>query len=284
LLIYIITTGIIARTLTAPQDRIAINMRAYPSHSNMMTLGLSLVKKGGIRSLWVGNGVNCVKDGPRSGILFTSYQIYKKHLIQDPNNPRLLESFVCGALAGATSVTGVYPLFVVQARMASAEKGRYNGILDCLKKTIRAEGVRGLLRGYDAAVGGIALERGLSMMVYLQLQNMFSRDGTPPSVAQNLCYGAVGALFAQSITAPAQVVMVRTMVQGESMGMPVVYNNAFDCFHKILYGAPSFNIRAEGFRALFRGLPVQLLKTVPGTAIQFAGFDYFSKQLRPLTG
>jgi solute carrier family 25 phosphate transporter 23/24/25/41 len=279
-------SGFFARTLTAPQDRIAMNMRAglISSNSSMISVAKTLVQRDGFRSLWVGNGVNCIKDGPRSGVTFLAYERYKPFLMKDPRSPTLLEKFMCGGLAGYTSMTLTYPLFVAQARIAVAEKGYYTGLADCLTKTVRVEGLRGLLRGYDAASLSVVPERGLSLMAYMTLRDLLIDKGQSPTLVQTLSCGAVSSFIAQTLTAPMQTVMVRTMVQGESFGRPVVYNNVFDCFRKIVFGDIKMNLRAEGYRALFRGLPAHLMKMIPGTAIQFAAFEYFSEKMQPYTG
>lgn len=280
--------GSIARTMTAPQDRVAMNMRAGSAltagHSSMFTVGRAIVRREGIRSLWVGNGVNCIKDGPRSGMCFLAYEKYKSLLVEDVKFPTLLEKFTCGGLAGFTSMTLTYPLFVAQARIAVAERSRYSGLVDCLNKTVRVEGIRGLLRGYDAAALSVAPERGISLMAYMTLRDNFVEEGQCPTLLQSLSFGAISSFVAQTVTAPMQTIMVRLMTQGESFGRPVVYHNALDCFRKTVRGAPRLNLPAEGYRALFRGLPAHLLKMIPGTAIQFAAFEYFSELAQPYTG
>lgn len=252
--------------------------------SSPLTVAKELVKKGGIGSLWIGNGVNCIKDGPRSGLTFLAYERYKELLLQDPGKPNILEKFMCGGLAGFSSMTLTYPLFVAQARIAVAEKGTYSGLIDCFRKTLSVEGIRGIIRGYDAAALSTAPERGISLMTYMTLRDYFVREGNSPTVAQSLGFGAVSSLVAQITTAPMQTVMVRLMTQGESFGRPVVYYNAADCIRKIVCGAPNLNLPAEGYRALYRGLSAHLFKMIPGTAIQFAAFEFFSDLVQPITG
>lgn len=281
-------SGSLARTLTAPQDRIALSMRAgsavIQDGRSMLGIAKEMVKHEGMRSLWVGNGVNCIKDGPRSGITFLSYERYKNIMLSDPQQPTLIAKFGCGCMAGLTSMTLTFPLFVAQTRIAVAQKGHYSGLLDCLRKTVAVDGTRGMLRGYDAAALSTGPERGISLMTYMTLRDVVTQDGGNPTVFQSLALGAVSSLIAQVATAPMQTVMVRLMTQGESFGRPVLYNNAADCFRKIIWGLPGEGRRGEGVRALYRGLLPHLLKMIPGSAIQFAAFEYFSEVVQPITG
>ena len=265
-----------------------MNMRAasssVSSKGTMVSAARKLIKREGIRGLWVGNGVNCIKDGPRSGITFLAYERFKSMFLNDPKKPNFSEKFMCGGLAGYTSMTLTYPLFVAQARIAVASKNTYTGLIDCLGKLMRQEGLKGLMRGYDAATLSVVPERGISLMVYMSLRDIMVQERRTPTVGQSLAFGAISSFVAQCATAPVQTVMVRLMTQGESLGRPVVYHNTLDCFRKIIYGSPSLKLHAEGYRSLYRGLPAHLLKMIPGTAIQFSAFEFFSDFVRPFTG
>lgn len=57
-------------------------------------------------------------------------------------------AFVAGAVAGPVSWIGVMPLDVLKSRLqADPERRRYGGVLDCARKTWRAEGLRAFWRG-----------------------------------------------------------------------------------------------------------------------------------------
>ena len=46
----------------------------------------------------------------------------------------------------------VYPMYVLQARMAIAEPGNYKGIWDCARQTVRKEGATALFKGYSPSL------------------------------------------------------------------------------------------------------------------------------------
>ena len=64
-----------------------------------------------------------------------------------------------GGAAGATSLTVSYPLEYTYTRMAADVGGHYTGIIDCLTKTVKTDGVLGLYRGYGPSVAGIVVYR-----------------------------------------------------------------------------------------------------------------------------
>jgi solute carrier family 25 (adenine nucleotide translocator) protein 4/5/6/31 len=68
-----------------------------------------------------------------------------------------------GGAAGATSLCVVYPLDFARTRLAAdigQKEGRhYNGLLDCIKKTVKSDGIGGLYRGFFVSVNGIIVYR-----------------------------------------------------------------------------------------------------------------------------
>ena len=48
----------------------------------------------------------------------------------------------------------VYPLETVKTRLQAAPQGYYGGIVDCMSKIVRSEGMMGLYRGLGTALVG----------------------------------------------------------------------------------------------------------------------------------
>jgi len=73
-----------------------------------------------------------------------------------------------GGLAGASSLAFVYSLDYARTRLAndskSAKKGgerQFNGLVDVYRKTLAADGIAGLYRGFAISCVGIIVYRGL---------------------------------------------------------------------------------------------------------------------------
>lgn len=69
-----------------------------------------------------------------------------------------------GGAAGATSLCFVYPLDYARTRLgadvgATAAERQYTGLVDCLKKTVKSDGIVGLYRGFSVSVQGIIIYR-----------------------------------------------------------------------------------------------------------------------------
>ena len=76
----------------------------------------------------------------------TLNSVLKDKIFQDVESPTLFERFMLGSIAGASAMTAVYPMYVIQNRLAAATPGQYNGMLDCARRT--AQG------GWKACYGG----------------------------------------------------------------------------------------------------------------------------------
>lgn len=155
--------GAVSRTCTAPLDRLKVLMQVpdltpwggggsvgplligsdlwprqvHGSRSN--TLGglcggfRQMIREGGLRSLWRGNGINVIKIAPENAIKFMAYeQVGSVHVVSaalrpDPGPPvpqiKLLmgshqdslgisERLLAGSLAGAIAQSSIYPMEV----------------------------------------------------------------------------------------------------------------------------------------------------------------------------
>ncbi|XP_072607408.1 mitochondrial adenyl nucleotide antiporter SLC25A24-like [Vulpes vulpes] len=125
--------GAVARTCTAPFDRLKVIMQVHSTKSRRMRLigGFEqMLKEGGIRCLWRGNGVNIFKIAPETALKIGAYEQ------------------------------------VLKTRLALGKTGQYSGIIDCGKKLLKQEGVRTFFKGYSPNLLGILPYAGIDFAVY----------------------------------------------------------------------------------------------------------------------
>ena len=98
--------GAVSRTSTAPLDRLKVHLQV---HGGRKDLSLSdamryMVREGGVKGLWRGNGVNVIKIAPESALKFWAYDEIKKCIKGDDNRElSIYERFCAGSLAGSIS-------------------------------------------------------------------------------------------------------------------------------------------------------------------------------------
>lgn len=130
-----------------------------------------MLREGGVKGLWRGNGLNVIKIAPESALKFGAYDEMKR-LIKGRDNRDLFiyERFMAGSFAGAFSQTVIYPLEVLKTRLALRKTGEFNGILDCARKIYKVEGFKVFYKGFWPNLFGIIPYAGIDLAVYETLK------------------------------------------------------------------------------------------------------------------
>ena len=161
--------GAVSRTITAPLDRLKIMLQVHGGRKKLRIVDAFsyMLKEGGIRGLWRGNGINIIKIAPESAVKFAAYDFFKRK-IRGPTDRDLLisERFCAGSLAGGVSQTVIYPMEVMKTRLALRKTNEFNGILDCAKQLYQNGGLRVFYRGYIPNLLGILPYAGIDLAVY----------------------------------------------------------------------------------------------------------------------
>ncbi|PWA24060.1 hypothetical protein CCH79_00019117 [Gambusia affinis] len=242
--------GAVSRTCTAPLDRLKVLMQVHASKTNSMRIGsgfLQMIREGGVRSLWRGNGINVIKIGPESAIKFMAYEQVRpgsepgQNVVKPLQIKRLIgsnqetlgmtERFVSGSLAGAIAQSSIYPMEVLKTRLALRKTGQYSGILDCAKHILQREGVAAFYKGYVPNMLGIIPYAGIDLAVYevsgpepgrrggsATLKNSwlqrFATDSADPGVFVLLACGTTSSTCGQLASYPLALVRTRMQAQG----------------------------------------------------------------------
>merc|ERR1711991_219031 len=117
----------------------------------------------GLGAFWRGNFVNVLRYFPTQAFNFafkdTIKKMFPKYSSKTDFGMFFLVNMASGGLAGAGSLTIVYPLDYARTRLASdvgSGKRAFEGLGDCLKKTAQGPaGFFGLYNGFGVSVVGI---------------------------------------------------------------------------------------------------------------------------------
>ena len=141
-----------------------------------------------------------------------------------------------------------------------------------LLATWRAEGARGVWRGYPAALGGIASYVAGYFVIYetarreMERRALFSNH---PTITHLLAGGLGGGLTAAFAT-PFDTVKVRMQTK--------VYVTATEPFPSMLHVWRS-TVRDAGWRGLWRGATARFVSNAPSGAIMFAVYEATTRWL-----
>lgn len=264
--------GSVSRTGTAPLDRLKVFRQVHGStdfKGNVLSNFQTMVKEGGIWSLWRGNGINVLKIAPETAIKFAAYEQIKK-VIRGGNEARTLkvhERFVAGSLAGATAQTAIYPMEVLKTRLTLRKTGQYSGIADCAKQILQREGIAAFYKGYVPNLLGIIPYAGIDLAVYETLKFAWlnrNRGFVDPGVTVLVGCGAVSSTCGQLASYPLALIRTRMQAQASVKGAP-----------KLSMLALLRNILTqEGVTGLYRGISPNLLKVIPAVSVSYVVYEY----------
>mmetsp|Transcript_18411 Transcript_18411/g.25515 ORF Transcript_18411/g.25515 Transcript_18411/m.25515 type:complete len:330 (-) Transcript_18411:137-1126(-) len=283
--------GALTKTSVAPMERLKVifqtagmrNCSKYTSVGIQRSLSI-IFHEEGLRGFFKGNGANCARVVPVYAIKFSLNDSFKEMLLEarstgapslEPLSLTFTEKMLAGSMAGVVQVLATYPLDLIRTRLQLAETmgAKYKGILDCGVSTFRREGSRGLYKGMVPSLLAGVPYVGLQMSFYDTLKIHLAphlpknADGSTSILAMLAC-GSVAGLTAQTITFPADTVRHCMQANGIS-GQDNVYSSTLDCFNKIYL--------KEGVRGFFKGWGLNLVRSLPGAAVQFTSYDILKK-------
>lgn len=246
----------------------------------------------GWRALFKGLGPNLTGVVPARAINFYVYgngkRILNDYFGYVPTESPVGVHLTAAAIAGIATGTATNPIWLVKTRLqldksnASNIPGRgrqYKNSLDCIRQTVRHEGIKGLYRGLTASYLGVT-ESALQWVMYEQMKRALElraerRAADPHHIpgwadftekwGGKLMAAGSAKLIAAAATYPHEVVRTRlrqaptVSVGGGKVEMK--YTGLMQCFRLIW--------KQEGMAGLYGGLTPHLLRVVPSAAIMF---------------
>merc|ERR1711861_118737 len=274
-------SGAIAKTCTAPIERVKLIIQTQdanpriisgeiPRYTGIANCFTRVAAEQGISAFWRGNFVNILRYFPTQAFNF-AFKDTIKAMFPKYNPKKNFWAFfgvnmASGGLAGAGSLTIVYPLDYARTRLASdvgSGKRAFEGLGDCLKKTAQGPaGFFGLYNGFGVSVVGIIPFRGTYFGVNDTLVGMIPKDLKNDhgfkGIAVKFACAQTAALCAAYASYPFDTVRRRLQMQSEKPKEEWVYKGTMHCFGKIM--------KDEGTGALFKGAGANALRTV-GSAL-----------------
>ncbi|XP_026331416.1 ADP,ATP carrier protein-like [Hyposmocoma kahamanoa] len=277
----------VSKTAVAPIERVKLLLQVQhvskqipedKKYKGIMDAFVRIPKEQGISALWRGNFANVVRYFPTQALNFAFKDRYKKIFQEGIDKDKeffkyFLGNLASGGAAGATSLCFVYPLDYARTRLAAdvgKDKQReYNGLVDCLMKTLKSDGPIGLYRGFVVSVQGIIIYRATYFGLFDTARGMLPDPANTPLV--------VMWLIAQTVTTvagitsyPLDTVRRRMMMQSGKPANERLYKNTAHCWATIL--------KQEGAGAFFKGAFSNILRGT-GAAFVLVLYDEIKRLL-----
>jgi solute carrier family 25 (adenine nucleotide translocator) protein 4/5/6/31 len=268
-------SGAVAKTATAPIERVKLIIQTQDANPKIISGEVArytgivncftrVSSEQGIKAFWRGNLTNIIRYFPTQAFNFAFKDSIKAMFPKVDKNTEGFKFFMInvasGGLAGAGSLCIVYPLDYARTRLASDVGGaerQFNGLLDCLKKTVKLGGPMALYNGIGVSIVGIIPYRGTYFGLFDTLSgyNPYQKDENAIIRASSKFACAQSSAIAAGYTSyPFDTVRRRLQMQSEKPESEWVYKGTADCFGKIM--------KEEGTTALFKGAGANALRTV----------------------
>lgn len=172
-------------------------------------------------------------------------KVYRKMFGVNQMNQSL--SILTGATAGATESFVVVPFELVKIRLQDkASAGKYKGMVDCVVKTVKNEGVLTMYQGLESTMWRHILWNAGYFGCIFQVRQMLPKADTKSGKMTNdLISGAVGGTVGTILNTPMDVVKSRIQNTPKVAGQTPKYNWAWPGVGTVF--------KEEGFAALYKG-------------------------------
>jgi len=179
-------------------------------------------------------------------------------------------SILTGATAGATESLVVVPFELVKIRMQDkAQAHKYNGLIDCVKKTVAAEGPLALYNGLESTAWRHILWNAGYFGCIFQVKALLPKaEDKSQQVRNDLLSGGIGGTVGTVLNTPMDVVKSRIQNSPKVAGSVPKYNWAWPALGTVF--------REEGFSALYKGFLPKVLRLGPGGGILLVVFTGMS--------
>jgi len=260
------------KLLIQNQDEMLKTGRLAKPYSGIGDAFSRVIKEEGFVSLWRGNTANVIRYFPTQALNFAFKDHFKKMFgfkkEKDGYAKWFAGNLASGGAAGASSLLFVYSLDYARTRLAndakSAKKGgerQFNGLVDVYRKTIKADGIVGLYRGFNISCVGIIVYRGLYFGMYDSLKPVILTGNLADNFAASFALGWAVTTGAGLASYPLDTVRRRMMM---TSGEAVKYKSSYHAFKEI--------VAKEGTKSLFKGAGANILRAIAGAGV-LAGYD-----------
>ncbi|RCH79187.1 hypothetical protein CU098_002554, partial [Rhizopus stolonifer] len=131
-----------------------------------------IVKRKGIFGLWSGLGCHSARDALGTSIYFGGYESMKYILSKQGQDGSPIVHFMSGGFCGILSWLFVFPVDAIKTNLQKdimMPKPKYAGVLDCTRRLVKKNGIKGLYRGLSVTLLRAFPIHSLNFLVYEQV-------------------------------------------------------------------------------------------------------------------
>lgn len=267
----------VSKTAVAPIERVKLLLQvqaaskqitADKQYKGIIDTFVRIPREQGVTAYWRGNFANVIRYFPTQALNFAFKDKYKQIFLGGIDKKAQFWRYFAGNLAsggaaGATSLCFVYPLDFARTRLGAdigkvAGEREFTGLVDCLKKITKSDGIIGLYRGFNVSVQGIIIYRAAYFGFFDTAKGMLT-DSKNTNIIVSWAIAQIVTTVSGVISYPFDTVRRRMMMQSGRKGGEIMYKNTVDCWVKIA--------KNEGGKAFFKGAFSNVLRGTGGALV-----------------
>merc|ERR1711990_1126445 len=276
-------SGAVSKTMTAPLEKVKLAIQTQDSNPKILSGEMARytsmgdcfkrhISEIGPTSLWRGNVANCIRYVPTAAcnLMFkdTVKRIFPKYDKKTHFTQFAMTQVASGSVAGGITNTLVYPLIYVRTALG-ADIGavkKYNGVADCLKKTVAENGFMSLYNGIGPSTIGIVVYRGtqFGLQDTIKAFNPYQKDTSFIGILSKFIVAQIAVSVSGIAAYPLDTMQRRLQIEASKPQSEQIYTGMADCFKKIL--------ASEGPGGFFKGALANILRGT-GAAIVLVMYD-----------
>merc|ERR1711988_582862 len=273
-------SGAVSKTITAPIERVKLVIQTQdanpkiksgeaPRYTGIGNCFTRIASEQGMGAFWRGNGTNIIRYFPTQAFNLAFKDSIKAMFPKYNNKTDFWKFFgtqlASGGMAGAASLTIVYPLDYARTRLASdvgSGKKQFEGLFDCLKKTATGPGgFFSLYNGYGPSVAGIIAYRGAQFGLNdtIMAFNPYAKESGVIAICSKFIVAQIAVTASGLVAYPFDTVRRRLQMESDKPVADRMYKGTIDCGVKIL--------KTEGFNGMYKGALANIFRGVGASLV-----------------
>jgi solute carrier family 25 2-oxodicarboxylate transporter 21 len=234
-------------------------------NSSVLSTLKNIVAEGGFLRLYRGMAAELVGMVPKSSGMYGTYEVVRRELSKSMGDTSTVAA-IAGFASGFPESIIVTPAQVIKVRMQAKDHvGRYSNSLDCLKKSVRSEGLSCLYIGLGPTLWRNTVWNTVYFGVMHRLKNSLpTAQSKAMDLTQTFVSGFFGAVFATCFNAPFDVAKSRFQSQLKEAGNPK-YRYTLQTLYLIY--------KEEGLISCYKGFQAKAIRMGLGGAVAMATFE-----------
>jgi solute carrier family 25 (adenine nucleotide translocator) protein 4/5/6/31 len=277
-------SGAISKTITAPIERVKLVIQTQdanpkiqsgevPRYTGIGNCFSRILSEQGMAAFWRGNMVNIIRYFPTQAFNLSFKDTIKAMFPKYDKNKQFWQFFgtqlASGGAAGAGALTIVYPLDYARTRLASdvgSGKAQFEGLGDCLMKTVRSGGPLSLYNGFGPSVAGIIAYRGsqFGLNDTIMAFNPYRGETSFVAICSKFVVAQIAVTASGLCAYPFDTVRRRLQMESDKAMSDRMYKGTMHAMGKILKDEGMSGMYKGALANIFRGVGASLVLVLYG--------------------